>query len=143
MSYSGAAIRGTYYLTITGAPLFTLAFAAWWARASGARGAILCIVIAVIYCLSSAPAWLRVQRGDPLIPDLVITESPVISALVAFTSILGTLTMLVTLSVLFDPRLPQSGAGGPLAMFIFLSLFLYGFALISAEWVLSGPLKAR
>jgi hypothetical protein len=142
MSYFGAAIRGSYFLTIAGAPLFTVTLAAWWARASNGADAML-IFIATIYCLAAALAWLRIKRGAPLISDLVITESPVISALVAFTSILGTLTMLVSLSVLFDPRLLQSDVGGPLTMFIFLSLFLYGFALIVAEWVLPGPLKAR
>jgi hypothetical protein len=73
----------------------------------------------------------------------LISEAPVISALIAFTSILGTLTMLVALSVLFDPKLPQADVGGPLVMFIFLTMVLYGFALITAEWVLAGPAKAR
>ena len=136
MSYPGAVIRGSYYLTIVGAPVFTLSLAAWWVRMSTASGATIFIVVAAVYCLASAHAWLRVKRGAPLIPDSLVVEAPVISALVAFTSIVGTLTMLVTLSVLFDPRLPESDVGGPLVMFIFLTMFLYGFALINAEWVL-------
>ena len=136
MSYPGAVIRGSYYLTIVGAPVFTLTLAAWWTRMSTARGAMIFIIVAVIFCLVSALAWLRVRRGAALFPETLVVEAPVVSALVAFTSILGTLTMLVTLSVLFDPRLPYRDVGGPLLLFMFLTMFLYGFALIVAEWVL-------
>jgi hypothetical protein len=138
MHFPSALTRGTYYLTIIFAPLFVIAHAAFWLRNGFGGGMILLIAMAIVYCYGALRAWLRVTRKTELISTAAIRESPIIASLLVFANLLGTAVCFVTTSVLFDPRLPTSDAGGPLAMFIFLTLVLYGFALITAEWVLMG-----
>jgi len=143
MHFPGVFVRGSYYLTIIGAPVFTVTHAAFWMRHSFADGATIPIIIAAVYCLAASLAWLRVRSGAELIPRAVISAAPIISALVACASLAGTIAMLVTLQVLLDPGLPGREVGGPLTMFIFLTLLLYGFALLTAEWVLAGSDSSR
>ena len=143
MHFPSLFVRGSYYLTITGAPLFTVAHAVFWLRNSSAEGAVLPSVIAAVYCLAASLAWLRVKSGAGSIPTAAVSAAPIIATLVAGASLAGTLAMLVTLQVLFDPRLAERDVGGPLALFIFLTLGLYGFALLTAEWVLVGSDSSR
>jgi hypothetical protein len=138
MHFPSTVTRGTYYLTIIFAPLFVIAHAAFWLRNGFGSGMMFLIAVAAIYCDGALRAWRRVARRTELLSTAAIRESPIIASLLVFANLLGTAACYVATSVLFDPRLPTSDVGGPLAMFIFLTLVLYGFALITAEWVLMG-----
>jgi hypothetical protein len=139
MHLPGILTRGSYYLTITFAPLFAIAHAAFWLRNGADSGTAVLFAIAVPYCFAAFRAWSRLWRKTELLPTAAIRQAPVISSLLFVANILGTLACAVTTSVLIDPRLPTTDdVGGPLLMFVFLTLVLYALALITAEWVLMG-----
>jgi hypothetical protein len=145
--------RGAYLTTIICAPLFVVGASIYQVQSmsfarvnlgSGTASSLAFVAaLLALYCAPAYRAWARLARLTELLPAPLVRESPIIVSMVSFASILGTLLFFLVCAIL----IPLTGVDRPpedigkVIIVIFPMLVLYGFALITAEWVLMGTYK--
>jgi hypothetical protein len=99
------------------------------------------LIFIVLYLLPGARALRRVVNQGTVIPPDLVHERPVVAWVVTLAGGVGHFFFIVVMSVVIDvvagAEFPDDG-GGPMALFIGLTMLPYLISLLCAEFVLVG-----